>query len=87
MSFGIRDLRRVVAEYKIVRCNDCYLYFYVEIIDERDENSLAIIWDEQTNEFFKGCPKCHTDGCLTDIDPDYLAELQLAAPIRFDFDS
>lgn len=76
MIYGIRNINKVAEGYEIVRCNNCWVYYYEEIIDERDDNSLAFIWDKETKEFFKGCPKCQTDDYLADIDEKQLAQIQ-----------
>ncbi|MBA4122291.1 MAG: hypothetical protein H0X72_07505 [Acidobacteria bacterium] len=77
MIYGIRNINKAAEGYEIVRCNNCWTYFYEEIIDERDDNSLAFIWDAETREFFKGCPQCKTDDYLADIGEKRLAEIQL----------
>lgn len=77
MTLGIRDLQKVAKGYEVVRCNNCDLYYYDEIHDHRDNNALEFIWDEDCEEFFKGCRKCQTDDYLTDIDSEYLTTLQI----------
>lgn len=67
MMFGIKNINKVAEGYEIVRCNNCWTYYYEKITDERNNNSLAFIWDEKTKEFFKGCPQCKTDDYLIDI--------------------
>jgi len=76
MTYGIRDIRKAAMGNEIVRCNYCWIYLYDEIIDERDDNALMFIWDDKYMEFFKGCPKCRSDDYLTDIEEDYLVEMQ-----------
>lgn len=76
MSYGIRNISEAAEGYEIVRCFNCWTYYYDEIIDERDNNSLAFIWDEAEDGFFKGCPQCQTDEYLADIEGDYLAEVK-----------
>ena len=68
MRYGIYDLRRVSIDEEMVRCNNCGHYFYDDIIDERHNNSLQILYDIDDNEIVKGCPICKTDGYLIDID-------------------
>lgn len=75
MKYGIRNINKIAEDYEIVRCNNCWIYYYDEIIDERNDNSLGFIWDKQAKEFFKGCPDCKTDDYLTDIDENQLAEI------------
>lgn len=75
MIYGIRNINKTAEDYEIVRCNNCWTYYYEEIIDERDDNSLAFIWDEKTKEFFKGCPQCKNDDYLTNISEKQLAEI------------
>lgn len=65
MSCGIRDIKRVAEGEKIVRINWCYNYFYDEITDERNDNSLKLFFDK--DNFFKGCPECETDDYLLDV--------------------
>ncbi|MDR0681739.1 MAG: hypothetical protein LBG15_07830 [Dysgonamonadaceae bacterium] len=72
MKYGIYDIRKVAKDEAIVRCNNCLHYFYDDITDERDDNSLKLFEDKEFEaeykEFFKGCPICETDEYLTDID-------------------
>ena len=77
MIYGIRNISKVAENYEIVRCNNCWNYYYEDVIDERNDNSLAFVWDEKLSEFFKGCPLCKTDDYLSDIDEKQLAEIQL----------
>ena len=53
MIYGIRNINNAAKDYEIVRCNNCWTFFYDEIIDERDNNSLTFIWDKETKEFSK----------------------------------
>jgi len=66
MRYGIYDLTKVPEGEEVVRCNYCWNYFYDEITDERNLNSLEFIKDG--DEFFKGCPVCKTDDYLIDVD-------------------
>ena len=45
MSYGIRDILKVAKDEAIVRCNWCDNFFYEEITDERNDNSLSLFWD------------------------------------------
>lgn len=65
MSFGIRDINKVSQNENIIRCNNCYNYYYEEITDERNDNSLKLFFDK--DYFFKSCPVCKTDDFLIDI--------------------
>lgn len=73
MNCGIKDVREVDGAFEIVRCNNCYFYFY-EDIDDRDDYALEFIQDGQ--EFFKGCRNCKTDAYLMDINSEHLTILQ-----------
>lgn len=64
MSYGIKDISRIEKDEAIARCNWCDNFFYEEIIDERNENSLALFFNK--DHFFKGCPICKTDDYLID---------------------
>ena len=69
MRYGIYDLRKVAENEDVVRCNNCYHYYYDEILgDERNDNTLKMLFDEEFKEFYKGCPVCETDDYLMDID-------------------
>jgi Pyruvate/2-oxoacid:ferredoxin oxidoreductase delta subunit len=76
MIYGIRNINKAAEGYEIVRCNNCWTYYYEEIIDLRNDNTLILIWDEEDECFFKGCPQCKTDDYLADIDEKQLAEIQ-----------
>lgn len=79
MSYGIKNIKEVIKEardYEIVCCNDCWTYYYDELGDPRDDNCLALIWDEEEKMFFKGCPQCKTDACLADIADERLSEMK-----------
>lgn len=80
MIYGIRNIVKVAENQEIVRCNNCWNYFYEEVTDERNNNSLTFIWDEIISEFFKGCPLCRTDNYLTDINEKLLTEIQSNQP-------
>jgi Pyruvate/2-oxoacid:ferredoxin oxidoreductase delta subunit len=67
MKYGIYNINKIADKENIIICNKCENYYYEEIIDERDVNSLAFIWDEENEEFFKGCPLCNTDDYLQDF--------------------
>lgn len=64
MNYGISDIDFTEKSDEIVVCNMCGNYFYEEIGDERNTNSLMIFKD--IAGFFKGCPKCKTDAYITD---------------------
>lgn len=68
MSYGIRDIAKVSKDEEIVRCNNCDNYFYDEITDERNDNSLMLFFD--ADHFYKGCPECETDDYLMDVNRD-----------------
>ena len=72
MNSGIKDLREVGSDFKIVRCNNCYFYFY-EDLDDRNDYALAFIQDGK--EFFRGCRNCQTDAYLMNIDSEHLSTL------------
>lgn len=65
MSYGIHELNKVDKAELVVCCNNCDNYFYEEITDERNENSLKLFKDN--DHFFKGCPVCETDDFLGDV--------------------
>lgn len=67
MRYGIYDINKIAEKENIIVCNYCENYYYEDINDERDINSLEIIWDEENDEFFKGCPLCKTDSYLHDF--------------------
>jgi Pyruvate/2-oxoacid:ferredoxin oxidoreductase delta subunit len=77
MKYGIYILRKITENEEIVRCNNCYHYYYDEITDERNNNSLKIFFDNDNEEFFKGCPVCETDNYLMDIDLSEFSEINL----------
>ncbi len=64
MRYGIYDLKNADWESYIVKCNNCGLYFYEMVDDERNDNALVILTDTETGEFYRGCPVCETDGYL-----------------------
>jgi hypothetical protein len=66
MSCGIKDISKVTKDEAIVKCNWCDNFFYEEITDERNDNSLSFVWDFN-GYFFKGCPECKTDDYLKDV--------------------
>ena len=77
MTYGIYNIKKAF-ENEIVRCNNCYHYFYDEIFgDERNDNSLQMLFDEDFKEYFMGCPVCETDDYLTDIDLTQFSEKEL----------
>lgn len=76
MIYGIKNISKAAESYEVVRCSNCWTYYYDEIIDERNNNSLKFIWDKETEEFYKGCPQCKTDDYLADIDEKQLTEIQ-----------
>lgn len=65
MSYGIKDINKTTEGEDIVRCNWCLNYFYEEITDERNDNSLKLFLDK--DHFFKGCPECKTDYYLISV--------------------
>lgn len=65
MSFEIHDISKVAKNEDLVRCNYCCNYFYEDITDERNDNSLKLFKDN--DHFFKGCPVCETDDYLADV--------------------
>lgn len=65
-QYGIRKINKAAENELIVRCNNCYHYFYDVIIDERNDNTLVMFRDGDF--FYKGCPICKTDDYLIDID-------------------
>lgn len=67
MSYGIKNIENIPINEGVVICNNCEKYFYEEITDERNENSLTIIWDIESKSFFKGCPECQTDDFLSNF--------------------
>ena len=67
MRYGIYNLLGIHKQEVVVRCNNCFHYYYEEITDERNNNSLKILYDQKTLSFYKGCPACKTDEYLTDI--------------------
>ena len=71
MSFGIRDISKVAKDEAIVRCNWCDNFFYEEITDERNDNSISFIWDVK-GYFLKGCPECKTDDYLSDVNREMI---------------
>ncbi len=76
MIYGIGNINKAAEGYEIVRCNNCWTYYYEEIIDPRKNNTLVYIWDEDDEQLFKACPQCKTDNYLIDIDKNYLTEIQ-----------
>ncbi len=66
-GYGIRNVLEAIGNgYDIARCSYCWTYYYDSIDDPRHNNSLKILWDEENEEFFKGCPICETDDYLGD---------------------
>jgi Pyruvate/2-oxoacid:ferredoxin oxidoreductase delta subunit len=65
MNYGIYDIKKVAKNEEIVKCNNCSNYFYEDITDERNNNSLELFSDN--GDFFKGCPKCKTDDFLINV--------------------
>lgn len=68
-GYGIKNVLDAIGfGYDIVRCNNCWTYYYEDITDERHNNSLKLFREEEDNivEFFKGCPICKTDDYLGD---------------------
>jgi Pyruvate/2-oxoacid:ferredoxin oxidoreductase delta subunit len=72
MKYGIYNIRKVAKDEEIVRCNNCFHYFYVDSTDERNNNELQLFEDNsfelKYKEFYKGCPVCETDDYLMNID-------------------
>ncbi len=66
MRYGIYNINKVNLFEDVVLCNNCQNYYYNDITDERNNNSLAFFFD--INHFFKGCPVCLTDDYLCDIE-------------------
>jgi hypothetical protein len=77
MKYGIYDIRRTAENEEIVRCNNCFHYYYDEITDERNNNSLEIFLNNDSAEFFKGCPVCKIDDYLMDIDLSEFSNIEL----------
>ncbi|GHT51709.1 hypothetical protein AGMMS49982_09890 [Bacteroidia bacterium] len=65
-QYGIRNINKFAVDEDVARCNNCWHYFYDEIIDERNDNTLIILRDGE-DFFYKGCPICKTDAYLTDV--------------------
>ncbi|GHU54666.1 hypothetical protein FACS189411_01700 [Bacteroidia bacterium] len=65
--YGINDLSNIIKERDIVRCNNCYHYFYDELIDVENNDTL-ILFPDGKDFFCKGCPICKTDDYLMDVD-------------------
>lgn len=80
MIYGIRNINKVAEDCEVVRCNNCWTYYYEEIIDSRNDNTLILIWDENDECFFKACPQCKTDDYLTDVGEKQLTEIQANSP-------
>jgi Pyruvate/2-oxoacid:ferredoxin oxidoreductase delta subunit len=74
MRYGIYNLRRIPKNENIVGCNNCGSYFYEEITDERNDNSLQFFFDTEDGEFIKSCPVCKTDHYLRNVDLLSLSE-------------
>ena len=66
MRYGIYDITNVAENEAVVKCNNCDNFFYEEITDERNNNSLEII--KEDDEYFRGCPICKTDKYLADVE-------------------
>jgi Pyruvate/2-oxoacid:ferredoxin oxidoreductase delta subunit len=66
MRYGIYDIEKVEKNEAVVKCNNCYNFFYEEIADERNNNGLEIFCEN--DEFFRGCPVCKTDEYLADVE-------------------
>jgi len=62
MEFGIKEINKVKSDELLVFCYMCSNYYYEEINDQRNLNSLEIQKDDK--EFYKGCPNCKTDKYL-----------------------
>lgn len=65
MKFGIYNIKFVIKNQDIVKCNNCEKFFYEEINDERNSNSLEFI--VQKNAILKVCPVCKSDHFLINI--------------------
>ena len=66
MRYGIYDIEKALKNEIVVKCNNCDNFFYEEITDERNNNALEII--NENNEFYRGCPVCKTDKYLADVE-------------------
>ena len=66
MSYGIRNIQNAAKGEDIVKCILCDYYYYEDITDERNDNSLKIFKDE--SGFFRGCPLCETDEGLGNVE-------------------
>ena len=66
MRYGIYDIEKALKNEAVVKCNNCDNFFYEEITDERNNNALEII--NENNEFYRGCPVCKTDKYLADVE-------------------
>lgn len=66
MRYGIYDIEKVEKSETVVKCTNCDNFFYEEITDERNNNALEII--NENDEFYRGCPICKTDKYLADVE-------------------
>lgn len=66
MEYGIRNMNKVADNQDVCQCTNCNNYYYDEINDERDNNSLTFLYND--DEPYKGCPVCKTDEFLMDVD-------------------
>lgn len=66
MRDGIYDIAKVAKNEVVVQCNNCDNFFYEDITDERNNNALEII--EENDEYFRSCPICKTDKYLADVE-------------------
>ena len=74
MIFGILNIDGADTSIDIVRCNMCYAYYYDAVFfDTRDERVLQIVWDNEDEEYVKGCGNCKTDAYLIDMISEQLS--------------
>lgn len=53
-----------------VFCTNCYKFYFDKLHDsEIDDNAtLHLLFDEENQEYFSGCPECQTDGYLLNVE-------------------
>lgn len=70
LFYGVEEKERLVEGTPIVRCNNCFRYFYESLGDKHDPTQLQLLHDEDDTEKehpYKGCGNCKTDDYLIDI--------------------
>ncbi len=65
-EYGIRNPALAAWGEEVVHCNDCNIFLYENSGDERDNNCLQMIMDDDAG-YINACPCCGTDSALMNV--------------------